>query len=154
MINNFLQMVKYQINVPLIFFKDLNIALNLIFMLKAIMIENANFHSWSHMNKTKILSYMCLWAFIGISIPIELMATTTHAFNVALNEQATEIQGLVFGPAIRIAGVLGAALGIGMSYIKQSFMPFLTFSAIGLVGGGLMPRLIDSVFHVTSMLLP
>lgn len=106
------------------------------------------------MNKTTILSCLCIGALIGTVAPVELMAKTTHAFNAALNDQATEIQGLVFGPAIKIAGILGAALGIGMSYIKQSFMPFLTFSTIGLVGGGLMPKLIDSVFTVTSMLLP
>ena len=105
------------------------------------------------MNKEKIISCLFVGALIGIAIPLDLLATN-HQFYTALDDQATIVQSIVMGPALRIAGILGAAMGIGISYIKQSFMPFVTFSALGLIGGGVAPRIIDNLFSVTSMLLP
>lgn len=104
------------------------------------------------MNK-KIVPYLIVGAIIGLSIPLDLLASN-DSFHTELSNQATTVQSIVMGPALKIAGVLGAAMGIGMSYIKQSFMPFLTFSALGIIGGGLVPKIIDNLYSVTSMLLP
>lgn len=102
----------------------------------------------------KIVPYLCLGLVIGITmIPFDLLATN-HQFYATLDDQATTVQSIVMGPALKIAGILGAAMGLGISYVKQSFMPFATFSALGLIGGGVAPKIIDNLFSVTSMLLP
>lgn len=105
------------------------------------------------MNTEKIIPYLVVGAFIGIAIPLDLLATN-HQFYTTLDDQATTIQSIVMRPALKIAGILGAAMGLGISYIKQSFMPFVTFSTLGLIGGGVAPKIIDNLFSVTSMLLP
>ena len=72
----------------------------------------------------KIVPYLCLGVVIGIAmIPMDLSATNNE-FYKTLDDQATTIQSIVMGPALEIAGILGATMGLGMSYIKQSFMPF------------------------------
>jgi hypothetical protein len=104
--------------------------------------------------KTKdIAFYLCVGMIFGFAFPFDLSATT-HAFGPGLESQAAEIQGLALGPALKIACILGAAWGLALSFMKQSFMPFVIFSAIGLVGGGITPKLIDSVYGVASLLLP
>lgn len=105
------------------------------------------------MKKEKIIPCLIVGALIGVAIPFDLLATN-HQFYTTLDDQATTVQSIVMGPALKIAGVLGAAMGLGISYIKQSFMPFATFSALGLIGGGVAPKIIDNLFSVTSMLLP
>jgi hypothetical protein len=113
---------------------------------------NKIYHWRFDMNK-KIVSYLFVGAFIGIAIPFDALATN-HQFYTTLNDQATTVQSIVMGPALKIAGILGAAMGLGISYMKQSFMPFVTFGALGLIGGGVTPKIIDSMFSVSSMLLP
>lgn len=105
------------------------------------------------MSEKKVISYLFVGIFLVIISPLDLLATN-HQFYTALNDQATTVQSIVMGPALKIAGVLGAAMGLALSYIKQSFMPFVTFGALGLIGGGITPKIIDSVFSVSSMLLP
>lgn len=105
------------------------------------------------MNSKKMIPYMVLGAFIALVIPTDLLGTNHH-FYTTLDDQATTVQSIVMGPALKIAGILGAAMGLGLSYIKQSFMPFITFGALGLIGGGVAPKIIDNLFSVTSMLLP
>src|ERR1700730_12379502 len=94
------------------------------------------------MENKKILPYLIVGALIGVAIPFDLLATN-HQFYTTLDDQATTVQSIVRGPALKIAGILGAAMGLGMSYIKQSFMPFVTFGALGLIGGGMAPKIID-----------
>lgn len=105
------------------------------------------------MNKEKVIPYLIVGLFIGLTIPFDLLATN-HQFYTTLDDQATMVQSIVMGPALKIAGIFGAAMGLGISYIKQSFMPFVTFGALGLIGGGVAPKIIDNLFSVTSMLLP
>jgi hypothetical protein len=72
-------------------------------------------------------------ALIRIAIPLDLLATN-HEFYSNLNDQAARVQNIVMGQALKIKGVLGSAMKLGISYIKQSFMPFVTFGALGLIG--------------------
>lgn len=93
---------------------------------------------------------LCLWA-----LPTELPAGLTKKgpaahdetwkeFNVAVNKKTEEIKSLMFGPIMRIAGLLGIGYAVIMLCMAK-IQPMITWGGIGLLLN-IIPFFIDSVF--------
>jgi len=104
------------------------------------------------MNNKKIITCLFVGALIGIAVPFDLLAST-DAFYTSVNEQAEIVEGVVMGPALKIVCTFGAALGIGYSFTTRSPMPIIICVTIALIGG-LLPKIINSLYTVSTMLLP
>jgi hypothetical protein len=104
------------------------------------------------MNK-KIIFKLSVAVVAGICIPADAMAEGAKAFGgEGFNTQANEISGFLFGPAMRLAGVMGGAYGLIQSIMSASVRPLLAFGGIGL-GANLIPKFIDGVFTVSGVLI-
>lgn len=79
--------------------------------------------------------------------------TATEFASKEFLEQSTKIQGFLFGPAMRIAGVLGGAYGLMQAILNSSLKPLIVYGGIGLAVN-LIPKFIDGIFNVSGMLLP
>jgi hypothetical protein len=109
------------------------------------------------MQKNTILACVAVGALIAF-LPIEALAQTTgpNASGFASQdflEQSNKIQSFLFGPAMRIAGVLGGAYGLMQAILNSSLKPLIIYGGIGLAVG-LIPKFIDGVFSVSGMLIP
>lgn len=86
-------------------------------------------------------------------VPLELMAETTADFGGAgFTEEAKKIQGFLFGPTMRLAGVMGGAYGLITAIMSSSVRPLMVYGGIGM-GVNLMPKFIDGVFSTSGMLI-
>lgn len=65
-----------------------------------------------------------------------------------LKTEATNLQGLLFGPVLRIAGVIGAVFGIIRAFQSQTLQPIFIFGGIG-AATIIVPKLLDVMFKVT-----
>jgi hypothetical protein len=74
---------------------------------------------------------------------------TWKKFDEAAQKKTLEIKAVVFGPVIRILGMLGIAYGVCMLVMGQT-RQMMTFAGIGLLLN-IIPFFIDSVF---SAILP
>lgn len=107
------------------------------------------------MQKKTALMCIALGAII-VFLPIEVLAQTTGQNGFASQdflEQSNKIQSFLFGPAMRIAGVLGGAYGLMQAILNSSLKPLIIYGGIGLAVG-LIPKFIDGVFNVSGMLIP
>lgn len=85
-------------------------------------------------------------------VPSELFAETTEFGAAAFSSQADAIKSFLFGPTLKVAGIMGGAYGLIQSVVTSNVRPLLTFGGIGL-GASLMEKFITAVF-VTGCLLP
>lgn len=107
------------------------------------------------MQKKTILAYITVGTLIAF-LPIEALAQTTGQNGFASQEfleQSNKIQSFLFGPAMRIAGVLGGAYGLMQAILSSSLKPLIIYGGIGLAVG-LIPKFIDGVFNVSGMMIP
>lgn len=103
---------------------------------------------------TWIARAIVLGTLVGLVLPADILASTTNAFGS--NEvvaQADKIRDFLFGPAMRVAGVMGGAYGAYLSIINSSPKPLMMWGGIGL-GIGLLPSFVDKVYSVSSVLIP
>lgn len=105
------------------------------------------------MRKKTILTCIALGAVIAF-VPAEALAQTASEFaSKDFLEQSGKIQSFLFGPAMRIAGVLGGAYGLMQAILSSSLKPLIIYGGIGLAVN-LVPKFIDGVFNVSGMLIP
>lgn len=97
---------------------------------------------------------MCLaLGAIALLTQNELIAQTTADFGAAeFAAQATKIQNFLFGPAMRIAGIMGGAYGLIQAILNSTIKPLIIYGGLGLAVN-LIPTYINSVFSVAGMLL-
>lgn len=69
---------------------------------------------------------------------------TWKDFNQAVNKKTEEIKSLMFGPIMRIAGMLGIGYAVIMLCMAK-IQPMITWGGIGLLLN-IIPFFIDSVF--------
>lgn len=101
------------------------------------------------MNKLKTFVFLT-----SVAIPSLLLASTGNEFGAAeFTAQADKIQGFIFGPPLKIIGLLSAAGSFVGTLFTSNPRPLLTFGGISLAAG-VLPHFIDGVFGVSGMLLP
>jgi len=79
--------------------------------------------------------------------------TATDFASADFLDQSEKIQNFLFGPAMRIAGVLGGAYGLMQAILSSSLKPLVIYGGIGLAVN-VIPKFIDGVFNVSGMLIP
>ncbi len=85
---------------------------------------------------------------LGLLI-VPAFAFGADAYGTALlKTEATNLQGLLFGPVLRIAGVIGAVFGIIRAFQTQTLQPIFIFGGIG-AATIIVPKLLDVMFKVT-----
>jgi hypothetical protein len=94
------------------------------------------------MRKEKFSSYLLLACVI---VPLTLSAGD-YGVDL-LKTEATNLQALLFGPVLRIAGVVGAVFGIVRAFQMQSLQPIFIFGGIG-AATVIVPKLLDAMFKV------
>ncbi len=103
----------------------------------------------------KVITIMALACVCtAIVMPADLLAGMTNsAFGGdALAKQSGEIQKFIFGPGMRMIGVMGAAYGV-IKAIMADWGALIKYGGISL-GILAVPSFIDGVFGVSTMLLP
>lgn len=105
------------------------------------------------MHKKALL--VCLGAGVFFTLfPFDAFAHTASEFaSQDFLDQSSRIQNFLFGPAMRIAGVLGGAYGLMQAILSSSLKPLVVYGGIGLAVN-LIPKFIDGVFNVTGMMIP
>jgi hypothetical protein len=86
-------------------------------------------------------------------IPTDMFAQTTADFGSQdFVTQSDSIKNFLFGPAMRVVGIVGGAVGVINSVLSTSIKPLLVYGGIGL-GINLVPKFIDGVFNVSGLLI-
>lgn len=79
---------------------------------------------------------------------IPALAFGADAYGTAvLQTEAGNLQTFLFGPVLRIAGVVGAIFGIVRSFQTQSLQPIFIFGGIG-AATIIVPKLLNVMFKV------
>ncbi len=77
---------------------------------------------------------------------IPMLAFGADAYGTdLLKQEATHLKDLLFGPILRIAGVIGAVFGIIRSFQTQTLQPIFIFGGIG-AATIIVPKLLDVMF--------
>lgn len=63
----------------------------------------------------------------------------------ALTTEAANLQKFLFGPVLRIAGIVGSVFGVVRSFQVQSLQPLFIFGGIG-AATVIIPKLLDAMF--------
>jgi hypothetical protein len=107
------------------------------------------------MNRNLMIASTTLGVLIlAMMLPVDLVAETTKEFaGSAIAEQSKKIQGFLFGPAMRVAGVMGGAYGLIQAVLTSSVRPLAVYGGIGM-GVNVIPKFIDGVYGAAGMLLP
>lgn len=95
------------------------------------------------MRKENLITYILLTCVI---IPSTLSAADAYGAAI-LGTEAKNLQALLFGPVLRIAGVVGAVFGIVRAFQMQSLQPIFIFGGIG-AATVVVPKLLDAFFRV------
>lgn len=95
------------------------------------------------MRKEKLASYLLLAC---VLIPSTVLGAGDYGVDL-LKTEATNLQALLFGPVLRIAGVVGAVFGIVRAFQMQSLQPIFIFGGIG-AATVIVPKLLDAMFKV------
>lgn len=81
----------------------------------------------------------------GIAVTQDADHTTKWAsFNNVVESKTKEIKAIVFGPVIKVLGMLGIAYGVCMLVMGQT-KQMVTFAGIGLLLN-IIPHFIDTIF--------
>jgi hypothetical protein len=104
------------------------------------------------MEKSQVRALAIAGALI-LLMPLELVAQTTDFGSAEIVSQATKIQQFLFGPTMRLAGIIGGAYGLIQAILSSSLKPLLVFGGIGLAVN-IIPKFIDGIYGVSGMMLP
>lgn len=104
------------------------------------------------MSKPFIFTCSLLSACALISVSV-FAQTATDFGGTAIVEQTTKVQTFLFGPPLRIAGVMGGAYGLIQAILSSSLKPLIVFGGIGLAAN-IVPKFIDGIYGVSGMMLP
>lgn len=105
------------------------------------------------MNK-KLLMLGYVLGTVVVLLPIGLFATTVQDFGgEGIIKESSRIQDFIFGPPMRIAGVIGGAYGLVQAILSSSVKPLMVFVGIGLAVN-IIPKFIDGVYGISGMMLP
>jgi hypothetical protein len=91
---------------------------------------------------------------ISLLVAAEAVANTGAEFGGAeFVAQTDKIKGFLFGPAVKLAGVVGGFWGLAQSVLSSSAKPLIFYGGMGLAVN-LVPKFIDNVYSVSGALLP
>lgn len=79
--------------------------------------------------------------------------TATDFGGTEIVAQASKIQAFLFGPTMRVTGVIGGAYGLIQAILSSSIKPLIVFGGIGLAVN-IIPKFIDGIYGVSGMMLP
>jgi hypothetical protein len=82
-----------------------------------------------------------------------VFAQATDFGSAEIVSQASKIQEFLFGPTMRLAGIIGGAYGLIQAILSSTLKPLLVFGGIGLAVN-IIPKFIDGIYGVSGMLLP
>ena len=82
-----------------------------------------------------------------LMIPALALGADSYGTEV-LKGEAENLQTFLFGPVLRIAGVVGSVFGIVRSFQTQSLQPIFIFRGIG-AATIIVPKLLNVMFKVT-----
>lgn len=105
------------------------------------------------MKNKEFLFFLAVGLLIYMAMPADVFATTGRYTNTGLEAEAEHLSGFLFGPPIRIAGLLGGVYGLIQSIFSSSITPLLIYGGLGL-GANMMPQIVKVLFPATTMLLP
>lgn len=106
-----------------------------------------------HMKKTYIISGVVVAAVVLFSYDLSAATTPTDFGSAEIVAQASKIQAFLFGPTMRVAGVVGGAYGLIQAILSSSLKPLIVFGGIGLAVN-IIPKFIDGIYGVSGMMLP
>lgn len=104
------------------------------------------------MPRSTIAIFVLVCMSAALWVPAEVLAQTSDFGGQGFREHSDKIQGFLFGPAMRLAGILGGAYGLIQAIVASTVKPLLVYGGIGL-GVNIIPSFIDGVFSVSGMLL-
>lgn len=103
------------------------------------------------MNRKSILACVCMGLVLATLLPTDLLAETSDKFGGAeITSKSHDIQKFLFGPPMRLAGVLGGAYGVLQAVLTSAMKPLIVYGGIGMAVN-VVPKFIDGVF---SLILP
>jgi len=97
------------------------------------------------MQKKIIFTVLAIGAVV-VLLPADVLAGTTELIGKDFSDKTSWVQDLLFGPVLRIVGVMAGAWGLMQALLSGSMKPLIIFGAIGLTAG-LMKTFIDGVFN-------
>lgn len=101
----------------------------------------------------KRVFFACLGTITILGMQSLLAQTAPDFGGVEIVAQSTKIRDFLFGPTMRVAGVLGGAYGLIQAILSSSLKPLIVFGGIGL-GVNIVPKFIDGIYGVSAMMLP
>ena len=101
------------------------------------------------------------WLFLSYTIGLTLIGIACDAFATTAKDfggdeiitQAATVKTFLFGPIMRVAGVIGGAYGLIQAILSSSIKPLIVFGGIGLAVN-IIPKFIDGIYGVSGMMLP
>jgi hypothetical protein len=105
--------------------------------------------------KWALVLFLSIWILpVTLSASLAPKTSASHdkvwkQFNDAADDKTLEIKAIVFGPVMKVLGMLGIAYGVAMLAMGQT-RPLITFGGIGLLIN-IIPYFVDAVF---SALVP
>jgi hypothetical protein len=104
------------------------------------------------LGKNSTRSLLVLGILSAALFPIEVLAETTDFGAAAFTTQADSIQKFLFGPTLKVAGIMGGAYGLLQAVVTSNVRPLVMYGGIGL-GASLMEKFVNAVF-TNGCLLP
>ncbi len=105
------------------------------------------------MRKETLIACVCI-AGITLVLQNQVFAETTTDFGTSeFIAQSDKIQKFLFGPAMRIVGIIGGAYGLIQAIMSSTVKPLIVYGGLGL-GVNLIPTFINNVFNVSGMMVP
>lgn len=105
------------------------------------------------MKRVFIISSVVGAAVVLFSYDLSAAMTSTDFGGTEIVAQASKIQAFLFGPTMRVAGVIGGAYGLIQAILSSSIKPLIVFGGIGLAVN-IIPKFIDGIYGVSGMMLP
>ncbi len=98
----------------------------------------------SHLHR---YDYILIVGGLLIAAPVLVFASNDPYGTQVLTQESTNLKNFLFGPVLRIAGVVGAVFGIIRSFQTQSLQPIFIFGGIG-AATVIVPKLLDVMFKI------
>ena len=76
--------------------------------------------------------------------------TASNYGSAEIGSEVSKIQEFLFGYPMKAAAVMGAAFGLGKTYMTGNIMPAVTFGGAGFAGL-ILPKFINGLFSVSSI---